>query len=101
MPRKQIVTEDPDDEMEMEVEEEGEKLFPHLSEWAVENELNLPSQLKGQMKSREKRELLEYKRSHNEVSMRICFGPFFQRFMANPNLPYFSYFYFFVDDLET
>lgn len=68
MPSKRRVVAEDDDEMELEEEEEevGEKLFPYLSDVAVSNELNLPTQL-STLSSRKKRELLEYKRSHNEV----------------------------------
>ena len=65
--KRRVVAEDDEMELEEEEEEVGEKLFPYLSDVAVSSELNLPTQL-STLSSRKKRELLEYKRSHNEVS---------------------------------
>ena len=68
-PKRSRKVVDEDDEMEMDMEEEEEesaKLFPELSDNAVEGELELPSLLSG-LPKRKKRELLEFKRSHTEV----------------------------------
>jgi hypothetical protein len=72
--KKQAIV-DSDDEAEMDIddEDEGPKLFPELSDLYVDNELNLPSLLVS-ISQREKRELLEFKRTHNEVCCRISFA---------------------------
>jgi len=68
--RKKVVAEDDENEMEMEEEDLSDKLYPELSDGAVDAELNLPSLLSSLAK-RKKRELLEFKRSHNEVSFNL------------------------------
>jgi hypothetical protein len=73
--KKQAIV-DSDDEAEMDIDDEDEspKLFPELSDSYVDNELNLPSLL-ASISQREKRELLEFKRAHNEVcyvSFAVC-----------------------------